>query len=41
MSDDFRVWERGQKNLDKLLQIGSQDPELKELFNEYKAKYKP
>ena len=40
MSDDFRVWERGQKNLDKLLQIGSQDPELRELFNEYKSKYK-
>ena len=40
MSDDFRVWERGQKNLDKLLRIASQNSEFRNLFNEYQEKYK-
>ena len=40
MSDDFRVWERGQKNLDKLLRIAGQNSEFRNLFNEYQEKYK-
>ena len=40
MSDDFRVWEKGQKNLDKLLRIAGQNSEFRNLFNEYQEKYK-
>lgn len=37
MSDDFRVWERGQKNLDKIHAILKENPQFKNIFNKYKV----
>lgn len=37
MSDDFRIWEKGLKNLNRIHSILRENPQFQDIFNKYKV----